>query len=99
MTLQEAGPPGEEETLRTTAPASRDGSQPFLTVSSCGLCKAAPSMTSRRLPTAHHHIPISQKTTIMMTIMIMAISGAPVHARHQAKSWLMSSHSVVSHTP
>lgn len=90
-------PEGGRDALRITAPVPLDGPMPaLLMASSYSLCKAVPSLTSLRLPTARHHIPIPQKITIMRTIAIMAISGAPIYARQQAKSLLMSSHSTVS---
>lgn len=90
---------GGRDALRITAPAPLDGPMPALPmVSSCSLCKAVPSLTSLRLPTARHHIPLPQEITLMRTIAIMAIRGATTYVRQRAKSLPMSSHSTVSHT-
>lgn len=43
--------------------------------------QSRPGLTSRRLPTARHHLPISQKMAIMRATAIMAIRGVPEYAR------------------
>lgn len=84
---QRAGPLwGGRGALRITELALLDACQPVLMVSSCGSCKALSHVTSLRLPTAHHHVPISQKMTRTRTIPVMAICGAPVQSKRQAES-------------
>ena len=84
---QRAGPLwGGRGALRIAELGLLDACQPVLMVSSCGSCKALSHVTSLRLPTAHHHVPISQKMTRTRTMPVMAICGAPVQSERQAES-------------